>query len=71
VALQRALARAGGGRRLALDDVLVHDLGGRGGRFYAALGDVDGGFGGDGAARLAALDCGPGARRRHPLALGA
>jgi hypothetical protein len=76
LALQRALARAGGGR-LVRDDVLVDGRGA--GRFYAALGDVDGGFGGfgggsggfGGAARLGALDCGPGARRRHPLALGA
>jgi hypothetical protein len=72
LALQRAAARAGGGGfgfgggRLVLDEGREH-------RFYAALGDVDGcgrGFG-DGAARLAALDGGLGARRRHPLALGA
>ncbi len=55
-----------------LDDVLVHDLGGRGaGRFYVAMGDVaclgghGGGFSGDGAARLAALDGGLGARLRR------
>jgi len=61
-----------GGRLLVLDDVLVHDLGGRGaGRFYVAMGDVaclgghGGGFSGDGAARLAALDGGLGARLRR------
>lgn len=75
LALHRALARKGGGR-FALEDVLVHE---RGRHLYASLGDVDGGFGGgfgagfasDGAARLAVLDGGTSARRRHPLALGA